>query len=117
ILYSINYILLVPFIFTLCMNTKVFVFVCLFLFCFCMINLISKDVYDALPTIVTTFVAIVPKISILIFLLNLSHESTVLLASNFYWVDILLISLCLSLIIGTVGGLVQIRIKRLLAYS
>jgi NADH-ubiquinone oxidoreductase chain 2 len=29
----------------------------------------------------------------------------------------LLISLCLSLIIGTVGGLVQIRIKRLLAYS
>ena len=98
------------------MNTKVFVLF-LFLFCFCMINLISKDVYDALPTIVTTFVAIVPKISILIFLLNLSHESTVLLTSNFYWVDILLISLCLSLIIGTVGGLVQIRIKRLLAYS
>src|SRR5690606_4782800 len=67
--------------------------------------------------LVSMFLAIIPKISILIFLLNLSHESTVLLTSNFYWVDILLISLCLSLIIGTVGGLVQIRIKRLLAYS
>ena len=29
------------------------------------------DVYDAIPTIVTTFVAIIAKISILIFLLDL----------------------------------------------
>jgi len=30
-------------------------------------------VYDAIPTVVTTFVAIVAKISILIFLLELVH--------------------------------------------
>ena len=33
----------------------------------------SPDVYDAIPTIVTTFVAIVAKISILIFLLEIVH--------------------------------------------
>lgn len=38
-----------------------------------MINLIAVDVYDAIPTIVTTFVAIVAKISIFIFLLELVY--------------------------------------------
>jgi len=33
----------------------------------------SPDVYDAIPTVVTTFVAIIPKISIFIFLLELVH--------------------------------------------
>lgn len=33
----------------------------------------SPDVYDAIPTIVTTFVAIVAKISILVFLLEIVH--------------------------------------------
>jgi len=36
-----------------------------------MINFTSKDVYDAIPTIVTTFVALVAKISIFIFFLEL----------------------------------------------
>jgi NADH-ubiquinone oxidoreductase chain 2 len=35
----------------------------------------SPDVYDAIPTIVTTFVAIIAKISIFIFLLELVYHT------------------------------------------
>lgn len=42
----------------------------------CMINFTTKDVYDAIPTIVTTFVAIIAKISIFIFLLELVHYTS-----------------------------------------
>ena len=76
----------------------------------------SPDVYDAIPTIVTTFVAIIAKIFILIFLLELIHYT-----SNFYfafsWTSSLLFSSFLSLIIGSILGLTQFRIKRLYAYS
>jgi NADH-ubiquinone oxidoreductase chain 2 len=44
----------------------------------------SPDVYDGIPTIVTTFVAIVAKISILIFFLELVHyTSNTLLSFEF----------------------------------
>ena len=74
------------------------------------------DVYDAIPTIVTTFVAIIAKISIFIFLLELVYHTNNYL-SEFSWTYLLLISSLFSLIIGTVVGLTQFRIKRLLAYS
>jgi NADH-ubiquinone oxidoreductase chain 2 len=78
----------------------------------------SPDVYDAIPTVVTTFVAIVAKISILIFLLELVHyTNNSLFTSEFSWTSSLLVSSLLSLIIGTVVGLTQFRIKRLFAYS
>jgi NADH-ubiquinone oxidoreductase chain 2 len=78
----------------------------------------SPDVYDAIPTIVTTFVAIIAKISILIFLLELVHfTSNFYFSLNFNWTITLLFSSLLSLIIGTVLGLNQFRIKRLFAYS
>lgn len=78
----------------------------------------SPDVYDAIPTIVTTFVAIVAKISILIFLLELVHYTgNSYFPFNFSWRSSLLLSSILSLIIGTVLGLTQFRIKRLFAYS
>uniref|UniRef100_A0AAU7YV91 NADH-ubiquinone oxidoreductase chain 2 n=1 Tax=Madurella sp. TaxID=2420206 RepID=A0AAU7YV91_9PEZI len=76
----------------------------------------SPDVYDAIPTIVTTFVAIIAKISIFIFLLELVYHTNSSI-SEFSWTYALLISSLLSLIIGTVVGLTQFRIKRLLAYS
>ena len=76
----------------------------------------SPDVYDGIPTIVTTFVAIIAKISIFILL-----SEIVYFTSNFFtefnWTSGLLISSLLSLIIGTVVGLTQFRIKRLFAYS
>lgn len=92
----------------------------------------SPDVYDAIPTIVTTFVAIFAKISIFILLLELVHYTTNLLnsnynfevsenqaalPSNFYWTFTLLMSSLLSLIVGSVLGLTQFRVKRLYAYS
>nr|YP_009251078.1 NADH dehydrogenase subunit 2 [Lecanora strobilina]AMZ84232.1 NADH dehydrogenase subunit 2 [Lecanora strobilina] len=78
----------------------------------------SPDVYDAIPTIVTTFVATIAKISILIFLLELVHyTSNFYFAFNFNWTSGLLFSSLLSLIIGAVLGLTQFRIKRLFAYS
>jgi NADH-ubiquinone oxidoreductase chain 2 len=75
----------------------------------------SPDVYDAIPTIVTTFVAIIAKISIFIFFLELIHYTSSSL--YFSWNNNLLLSSLFSLIIGTVLGLTQFRIKRLFAYS
>jgi NADH-ubiquinone oxidoreductase chain 2 len=78
----------------------------------------SPDVYDAIPTVVTTFVAIIAKISIFIFLLELVHyTSKSFFDSDFSWTMSLLISSLLSLIIGTIVGLTQSRIKRLYAFS
>jgi NADH-ubiquinone oxidoreductase chain 2 len=76
----------------------------------------SPDVYDAIPTIVTTFVAIIAKISLLILLLELIlyTENNILSLS---WSNNLILSSILSLFIGSVLGLVQYRIKRLYAYS
>lgn len=76
----------------------------------------SPGVYDAIPTVTTTFVAIIPKISILILFFDLVY-STWYTLFNFSWTNILLFSSFLSLIIGSVLGLTQFRIKRLYAYS
>nr|YP_009370096.1 NADH dehydrogenase subunit 2 [Phyllopsora corallina]ARQ15970.1 NADH dehydrogenase subunit 2 [Phyllopsora corallina] len=76
----------------------------------------SPDVYDAIPTVVTTFVAIIAKITILIFLLGFTHY-TESISDNFSWKTGLLLSSFLSLIVGAVLGLTQSRIKRLFAYS
>jgi NADH-ubiquinone oxidoreductase chain 2 len=84
----------------------------------------APDVYDGTPTIVTTWLTIMPKISIMIFLLELvTGLAPTSLALPFFSgnldviKNLLLISSLLSLIIGTVVGLAQFRIKRLLAYS
>ena len=129
----------------------------------------SPDVYDGTPTIVTTWLTIVPKIAILILLLELQVKlsfgleaveeislglksiainssgyiqnlnqisdrlnlflTTPILSNvnDLYIINIfvynnilkslLLISATLSLIIGSLLGLAQIKIKRLLAYS
>lgn len=80
----------------------------------------SPDVYDGVPTIVTTFIAIMGKIAILILLLELVHYTSSLIHSttqSYSWTVSISISCLFSLIIGTVLGLTQTRIKRLLAYS
>jgi NADH-ubiquinone oxidoreductase chain 2 len=78
----------------------------------------SPDVYDGIPTIVTTMVAIIAKISILVLILHLVYYTTNLYVHMGYtWTLSLLLSSLLSLIIGTVLGLTQLRIKRLYAYS
>lgn len=86
----------------------------------------APDVYDGTPTIVTTWLTIMPKLSIFIFLLELQSGlefnggSLTLLFNNVpfdVWKNLLLFSSLLSLIIGTVVGLAQYRIKRLFTYS
>lgn len=80
----------------------------------------APDVYDNVPTIVTTWLSIMPKISIFIFLLEIQSLPWIdynILNVEFYNKNLLLISSLLSLIIGSVVGLAQVRIKRLLTYS
>lgn len=82
----------------------------------------APDVYDGVPTIVTTWLAVMPKISIMILLLTL-HSLTEGVGLSLgevtvnVWQALLLVCSLLSLIIGTVVGLAQFRIKRLFAYS
>jgi NADH-ubiquinone oxidoreductase chain 2 len=91
----------------------------------------APDVYDESPTIITIWLTIMPKIAILIFLLELQIQIGIIgnsfalfgvdlnFSDNIYNIsrNLLLLSSLLSLIIGTVVGLNQIKIKRLLAYS
>jgi len=102
----------------------------------------APDVYDDTPTIVTIWLTIMPKISIIILLILLVELGTIgsvnslninnndiltsLSSPSFYNIiegnsnlikNLLLLSSLLSLIIGSVVGLAQTRIKRLLAYS
>ena len=87
---------------------------------------VAPDVYDEVPTIVTTWLTIMPKISIIVLFIELQSgiglntDAFTLLfgfASINVFKNLLLICSLLSLIIGTVVGLAQTRIKRLLAYS
>ena len=83
----------------------------------------APDVYDDSPTIITIWLTIMPKISILMFILDLYLGSTLSLQINGFinqfniLGNLLLVTSLLSLIIGTIVGLAQTKIKRLLAYS
>ena len=68
----------------------------------------TPDVYDGVPTMVTTWLTIMPKLSILIFFIM----NNFLIEPN-----LLMISALLSLLLGSITGLAQYKIKRLLAYS
>jgi NADH-ubiquinone oxidoreductase chain 2 len=75
----------------------------------------APDVYDGVPTVVTTWLTTMPKISFLVFVLE--FQGFTQLANWSSWTYLLLISSLLSLLVGTIGGLAQYRIKRLLTYS
>src|ERR1043165_7046812 len=80
----------------------------------------APDVYDGVPTIVTTWLTIMPKVAILTFLGEFQGFTSlggVYETAYPIWPNILLISALLSLVIGGLLGLAQYRIKRLLAYS
>lgn len=76
----------------------------------------APDVYQGVPTIVTTWLAVIPKISIigLILILTIGINTN---NNNIPWINLLILSSILSLIIGTILGLSQQLLKRLLAYS
>ena len=95
----------------------------------------APDVYNDVPTIVTTWLSIMPKIAIVVLSFEILStiipsqplELGLLVAENGFsstfsnlglgLKNLLLIASFLSLVIGTTVGLAQIKIKRLLAYS
>nr|YP_009504212.1 NADH dehydrogenase subunit 2 [Lactarius hatsudake]AWX52909.1 NADH dehydrogenase subunit 2 [Lactarius hatsudake] len=93
----------------------------------------APDVYADSATIITTWLTIIPKISIFLILfeiqthINLIENINIILElnplnniinNNYLWSkNLLLISSLLSLLIGTILGLAQSKLKRLLAYS
>jgi NADH-quinone oxidoreductase subunit N len=73
----------------------------------------APDVYEGAPTSSMYFLAVIPKIAILGIVVKLSF----LWVSTTLLINIIIISAALSFIIGSLGGLFQNRIKRLLTYS
>jgi NADH-ubiquinone oxidoreductase chain 2 len=80
----------------------------------------APDVYDGVPTIVTTWLAIMPKVAILGFLAEyqgFTHLGGLNDTGYPIWANILLVTALISLVIGGLVGVAQYRIKRLIAYS
>lgn len=75
----------------------------------------SLDVYEGAPMLVTVYALVIPKIAYLIFLLKLVffslNDFTFLFYNLFFFTGVS------SIIIGSLGALLQTKIKRLLAYS
>lgn len=75
----------------------------------------SPDIYEGSPTSSTFFFAVVPKLSIFILLLRICHYSFYGFIDSWrYYVVIIAI---FSIIVGSVAGLEQRKLKSLLAYS
>lgn len=78
----------------------------------------SIVIYSLAPTIITYYISLMPKLSILTLILslvgiiNLVHSD---ISSNI--INIISFIILLSMIIGSIGGVNVIRIKTLLAYS
>jgi len=70
-------------------------------------------VYEGVPTVVTTLLVTMPKLSLFVFLVGF-HQ---IFYSSTRISMLFLICALLSLLFGALGGLSQYRIKRLLAYS
>ena len=82
------------------------------------------DVYEGSPLIITYFFSVLPKISILFLLIRVfffSYGFDTFTVFNgvfsYYFISVLIICSLLSIIIGSIGALYQITIKRLFAYS
>lgn len=75
----------------------------------------SPDVYEGSPTSVTSFFAIFPKLA----LLSLFFKIFLFIFYDFFllWKNFVLICSFLSLIIGSLGALLQKKWKRFIAYS
>lgn len=72
----------------------------------------GPDVYDRVPTIITVLIAIMPKFGLFAFIVRMV---TMMNYSDIHW--LLTISVVLSFAFGSIVGLVQTRIKRMMAYS
>jgi len=78
-------------------------------------HLWSPDIYEGSPTIITAFFAIVPKLGLFVFFLRLFFDSFYGLFT--FWQSFLIICSASSMLIGSLGAIWQIKLKRLLAFS
>ncbi len=75
----------------------------------------SPDVYEGSPTPVTLLIASAPKITAIGVLIILTYN--VFKNVNENWNDLIIVLSLSSMIVGSIGAVVQSKIKRLLAYS
>ena len=75
----------------------------------------APDVYQGSPSPITLFVASAPKITSVSILIILTYK--VFKNVNQHWNDLLFVLSLASIVVGSVGAIVQSSIKRLLAYS
>ena len=75
----------------------------------------TPDVYEGAPTSVTAFFAVVPKIAAIGVLIRILYIA--LIDIHLIWNQLILILGMLSIFVGAFGALLQINIKRLMAYS
>jgi len=75
----------------------------------------TPDVYEGAPASVTAFFAVVPKIAAIGVLMRILYIA--LIDVHFIWNQLILILGILSIFVGAFGALLQINIKRLMAYS
>jgi NADH-quinone oxidoreductase subunit N len=77
----------------------------------------TPDVYEGSPTIVTFFFSILPKLVILGLLIRFFFDFFSISFIEKNWKHIFIFCSFFSLILGSIGGIFQLKIKRLLAYS
>ena len=75
----------------------------------------TPDVYEGAPTSVTAFFAVVPKIAAIGVLMRILYIA--LIDIHDVWNQLILVLGILSIFVGAFGALLQINIKRLMAYS
>lgn len=75
----------------------------------------APDVYESSPSSSTFFFAVVPKLAIFVLLLRIFYHSFFCFFES--WRYFIVISVVLSIIVGSFGGLEQRKLKSLLVYS
>ncbi len=75
----------------------------------------TPDVYEGAPTPVTALFAIVPKIASMGLLLNLAYGAFA--GATQEWSQVIIALSVASMIVGATGAIMQVNIKRMLAYS
>jgi NADH-quinone oxidoreductase subunit N len=115
ILFFITYITH-PFFFYLLFFSILFLFIPFFFkFSVVPFHMWTPDVYEGAPTFVTFFFSLVPKFTSFILILYLSFDVFYIINQDMR--NIFFLLSFFSLILGSIGGLLQQKIKRLLAYS
>jgi len=78
----------------------------------------SITIYTLSPTMITNYISLMPKLSILTLILNLINIINLIHNNiNLNIINLISLIIFISMIIGSIGGMNVIRIKTLLAYS